>query len=141
MRSQVGMMMPRLLLDTNHAGLLLRDDRSLLWNKLGSFNRDECSLCRPVVAELWFMVFNSQRAESNRTRLEQLLAQFDIIEFDAAAAIEFGRLQASLRSLGKSIPVFDVLIASIARVNDCTLVTADAHFSYIHDLRLENWIH
>jgi tRNA(fMet)-specific endonuclease VapC len=86
------------------------------------------------------MVFNSQRADANRLRLERLLAQFDVFEFDDRSAERFGSLRAQLRRAGKPIPAFDVLIAATAMVNDVTLVTADAHFASVTGLRTENWL-
>jgi tRNA(fMet)-specific endonuclease VapC len=130
----------RYVLDTNHAGLLLRDDQVPLWDRLRSRSRGDCLLCRPVVAELWYMVFNSAKPEANAPRLEALLAQFDVAEFDAACAVEFGRLRAELRRQGTPIPLFDVLIASIARRNALTLVSDDQHFSAVQGLAVENWL-
>src|SRR5262245_15234381 len=138
--SKRGRTMALYLLDTNHAGLLLRDPQSALWGRLATLGRDECVLCRPSVAELWFMVFNSTRPEANRLKLEALIAQFTILEFDAPAAVEFGLLRADLRRKGRPIPTFDILIAAIARVHDRVLVTADSHFAHIDELRIENWL-
>lgn len=133
------MALTRYLLDTNHAGTLL-DEHAPLWDRLGTMHRRECGLCRPVVGELWFMVFNSARLRANRRRLEALLRQFDIWEFDEKSAIEFGRLRAERRRQGRPIPAFDVLIAAIARANHLVLVTADRHFDGISGLTVENWI-
>jgi tRNA(fMet)-specific endonuclease VapC len=132
--------MTRYLLDTNHAGTLLRDENAPLWARLRPMSRGECGLCRPVVAELWYMVFNSARVDSNRSKLEALLAQFDVWEFDAPSAIEFGKIRAALRKAARPIPMFDILIAAIARANDLTVVTADAHFQAVTGLKTENWL-
>jgi tRNA(fMet)-specific endonuclease VapC len=131
------MAMRRYPLDTNHAGTLL-DERAALWAKLQNLDRRECGLCMPCIGELWFMVFNSVRARANRSRLDALLRQFDVWEFDAKAAIEFGKLRAELRAQGRPIPTFDVLIAAIARVNNLVLVTANRHFDGINGLFVEN---
>ena len=93
--------MTRFLLDTNHAGTLLRDEHAPLWSRLRNLTRAECALCRPVIGELWFMVFNSARVAANRQKLEALLAQFDVWEFDDAAAIEFGALRTELRRVNR----------------------------------------
>jgi tRNA(fMet)-specific endonuclease VapC len=130
----------RFVLDTNHAGLLLRDASSPLWRRLQTLNRSDCVLCRPVVAELWFMVFNSARPDANTTRLDALLSQFETIEFDAESAVEFGRLRSELRKAGKPIPMFDIMIAAIARRSSFTLVTDDAHFALVTGLMTENWV-
>jgi tRNA(fMet)-specific endonuclease VapC len=132
--------MTRYLLDTNHAATLLRDENAPLWGRLQALSRADCVLCRPVVAELWYMVFNSARPDSNRAPLEALLAQFDIREFDATAAIEFGRIRAELRASGRPIPMFDILIAAIARAHGLTVVTADAHFNAVSGIQAENWL-
>jgi tRNA(fMet)-specific endonuclease VapC len=86
------------------------------------------------------MIFNSQKVNENRLRLEQLIAQFSVLEFDADAAIDFGRLRAELRKSGTAIPVFDVMIGSIARTQGCTLVSADRHFAGVPGLVVEDWI-
>jgi tRNA(fMet)-specific endonuclease VapC len=86
------------------------------------------------------MVFNSAKPDANAPRLDALLAQFDIAEFDAASAVEFGRLRAELRRQGKPVPLFDALIAAIARQNQFTLVTNDAHFAVVQGLAIENWL-
>jgi tRNA(fMet)-specific endonuclease VapC len=130
----------RFLLDTNHAGLLLRDSASALWTRIQSHSPLDCLLCRPVVAELWFMVFNSARPEANAQRLEALLSQFQIVEFDAESAREFGRLRAELRRAGTPIPLFDTLIAAIARREGLTLVTNDSHFAVVIKLATESWL-
>ncbi len=130
----------RYLLDTNHAGTWLRDERAPLWTRLEPLQRHECALCRPVVCELWYMIFNSGRPESNRPRLESLLAQFEVWEIDGPASFEFGMIRSELRRAGRPIPMFDVLIASIARANDLVLVTSDAHFQAVQRLGTENWL-
>jgi tRNA(fMet)-specific endonuclease VapC len=132
--------MTRYLLDTNHAGTLLRDEQAPLWRRLASLGRADCTQCRPVVGELWFMIYNSARIDANRPKLEALLTQFDVWKFDDRCAEEYGRLRAELRRKGRPVPSFDVLIAAIARSNRLTLVTADAHFSFIDGLATENWL-
>jgi tRNA(fMet)-specific endonuclease VapC len=128
------------LLDTNHIGSLLRDEKAPLWFRLQAMRQEQVLLCRPSVGELWFMVYNSSRIDSNRGKLAALLDQFRIFEFDAAAAEEFGRIRAELRKTGRHIPQIDVQIAAIARQNSFVAVTADAHFSNVEGLSTENWI-
>lgn len=132
--------MTRFLLDTNHCGTLLRDEQAPLWGRLRPLRRDEALLARPSVGELWFMVYNSTRVDSNRTNLLALLKQFTILEFDAKAAEEFGRIRAELRKSGRSIPQVDVQIAAIARERGLVVLTADAHFSHVTGLVTENWL-
>src|SRR4051812_15943352 len=120
--------MKRYVLDTNHASAVLNDDEILLDRLAESATVGEVALCRPSIAELWYMVFNSQRVDENRARLERVMATFPILEFDDRASIDYGMLRAERRRAGRTIPAIDALIASIARCNDVILLTADAHF-------------
>src|SRR4051812_39934093 len=54
--------------------------------------------------------------------------------------IEFGRVRAELRASGRPIPMFDILIAAIARANGLTVVTADAHFNAVAGLGVKDWL-
>ena len=131
--------MPRYLLDTNHAGTLLRRDAPL-WDRLRAARGSQFGLSRPTVGELWFMVFNSTRVQDNRRRLELILPTFAMFDFDAESAIEYGQVRAELRRSGKPIPAIDGLIAAIARHQQLTLLTADAHFGHVAGLQMENWL-
>jgi tRNA(fMet)-specific endonuclease VapC len=127
------------LLDTNHVGALLREN-SVLWSKLRAHPNDRFGVCRPSVGELWFMVFNSVRIEENRSRLETLLSQFKIWEYDEPAAMEFGRIRAEIRQRGTPIPTIDVQIAATARSYGLVVLSSDAHFLKVGNLRVENWL-
>lgn len=133
------MAVTRYLLDTNHAAKLL-DERAALWARMAHLDRRQVGVSMPTVGELWFMVFNSKRTRSNRARLQSLLAQLRVWEFDENAATEFGRLRTELRAKGRPIPTFDVLIAAIARLNGLVLLTADGHFGAVDGLIVENWL-
>jgi tRNA(fMet)-specific endonuclease VapC len=134
------MAMTEYLLDTHHAGVLLRDISAPLRAQLAGFSRAECRLCRAVVAELWFMVLNSAQVAANTARLRTLLRQFDVWEFDERAAIEFGHLRVELRRQGTPLPMMDVLIASIARSRNLTLLSKDQHFAAVPRLERANWL-
>lgn len=127
------------LLDTNHAAAVWKGDQSL---RKRMMRADEVSfvLCTPAVAELWYMVFKSEKVQSNWQRMELFLSDFVQWPFDGAAALEFGRIQVELSRKGRPIPVVDVQIAAIARVYDVTVLTADRHFDEIQSLKVENWL-
>jgi tRNA(fMet)-specific endonuclease VapC len=127
------------LLDTNHAsGLFRRLPKPQA--KVGSAAGDSFLLCQPSIGELWFMVFNSSRVAENERDLLRFLETFDNHEYDAAAAIEFGRIKSELRRIGRPIPDVDVQIAAVARAHGLTLLTADAHFAFVEGLKIENWL-
>ncbi|MCS6919682.1 MAG: type II toxin-antitoxin system VapC family toxin [Fimbriimonadales bacterium] len=132
--------MTRYLLDTNHVSAFWSQDAQLR-ARLSQTTDAEYYLCAPSVGELWFMVFNSARVEYNQARLEVLLQQFPVLDFDAAAAEFYGKLWTELRKRGRPIPVIDAQIASIALSRDLVLLTADVrHFAEVDGLTFENWL-
>jgi tRNA(fMet)-specific endonuclease VapC len=128
------------MLDTNHASALLKHNPNFL-NRLSMLASSiELSISVPSVAELWYMVFNSQKVAANRADLEGFLSRFPRIEFGELAAIEFGKIKTELRKIGRPIPDADIQIAVATRVNDLTLLTADPHFNHLAGIRTENWL-
>lgn len=127
------------LLDTNHADTLLKDPGRLR-DRLLAVPAGDAVLCRPSVGELWFMVHNSGRMPENRRKLLNVLAAYPVVEFDAAAAEEFGRIKSEQRRSGKAIPPIDAQIAAIARVHSLVVLTADKHFGFIDGIKVENWL-
>lgn len=86
------------------------------------------------------MVFKSARVLQNEQSLWQFLGDFHVLPFDSAAAIEFGRIKAELKKLGRPIPAVDAQIAAIARSAKLIVLTADGHFSSVQGLTTENWL-
>jgi tRNA(fMet)-specific endonuclease VapC len=65
------------------------------------------------------------------------LQRWSIVPFDEAASLEFARL----RSSGVRIGTMDLKIASITRVHDALLLSANlADFRQVPGLRVENWL-
>jgi tRNA(fMet)-specific endonuclease VapC len=131
--------MTRYLLDTNHASVFWRR-RDLVEPRLQGLADARFGLCLPSIAELWYMVFNSARVESNSRELDLFLRDYEHWDFDLPAASEFGRIKANLRRAGRPIPDVDAQIAAIASVNRLVLLTADAHFGLVTGLITENWL-
>ena len=85
------------------------------------------------------MLFHSTRVAVNRRHLKALLDRFNVLELDATAAIEFGRVKSELLRRGTIIPDVDVQIAAVARSRGLVLLTADAHISHIKGIVTEDW--
>jgi tRNA(fMet)-specific endonuclease VapC len=74
-------------------------------------------------------------------KIEDLLVFLEVLDFDDAAAEEFGKLRGVFHRQGFTVPTMDLLIASIALAHDLTLVTHNtADFVRIPGLRLEDWL-
>jgi len=81
------------------------------------------------VAELWVGVERSKNPRRERSKVEGLLSELSILEFDEAVARVFGAVTAHLQKLGRPAGDMDVLIASVAIANGHALVTRNArHF-------------
>lgn len=131
--------MTHYLLDTNHAGALLRDDPRVI-ARIAALTDADLSVCLPSVGELWFMVYNSARAAENAARLTKLLARFRLVEYGLLEAEGFGRVRAELRREGRPIPQIDAQIAATTRVGGFVLLTSDAHFGHVSGLTIEDWM-
>lgn len=73
--------------------------------------------------------------------LKNLLATCLILESSFDSSKLGGEIYASLKKEGKLINDADILIASIVKANQATLVTNNtSHFIRISGLRVENWL-
>jgi tRNA(fMet)-specific endonuclease VapC len=86
------------------------------------------------------MVFNSTKVKVNSVELHKLLNDLGIWPFSEAAAKVLGVIKTDLCKLGRMIPDADIQIAAIARVDQLVVLTADAHFNNIPNLKTENWL-
>jgi predicted nucleic acid-binding protein len=69
----------------------------------------------------------------------RILAQVTALRFlesDFSAWRRTGELSASLRSVGATLPLSDVLIAALALEHNCQVFTLDPHFEKIPGLSL-----
>ena len=108
--------------------------------RFAALSPSQIRLCDVVKAELYYGAFKSERRESNLALLALLFSGFSSFSFDGRAAYVFGELRAELARKGTPIGSYDLQIAAIALVNDCTLVTHNTNeFSRIAGLKLEDW--
>jgi len=94
-----------------------------------------------TLAELKYGAYNSQKVNKNLRNINNFLKEVKVLLLNEDAAERFGKIKADLRRSGQVIGDFDILIASIATANECTLVTNNInHFERIEKLQLENWL-
>ena len=133
--------MKRYLLDTNHLSAYL-DRHALLQPKIDAASRsgDRFGICLPVYCEYRAGIRVSRRYQRNLARLQNALRFIRMWPADEQAAAEFAEIFAELRSSGRMLTQFDLLIAAIARRQNLVLLTADQDFSPVVGLRVENWL-
>ena len=101
----------------------------------------ECGISIIVLGELEWGVAQSSRVEQNRAGLRDLLAAVQVVDLDAEAARQYGRLRAHLRSIGQPIGPNDLWIAAHALARDVPLVTHNlAEFRRVPGLSAETWM-
>ena len=71
-----------------------------------------------------------QRGEGDALQAAAMMQQGTIVDLDAAAALDAARL-----SVATGLPMADAMILSVARANDATLWTQDAHFEEMDGVR------
>jgi tRNA(fMet)-specific endonuclease VapC len=100
-----------------------------------------CYISTVVLAELYKGAYCSQKLENNLKRINKFMGLIEVVNFDADAAVEFGRIQRELREIGRPTGDLDAVIAAVARSRQDILVTDNTrHFINIPNLQLENWL-
>ena len=131
--------MLRYMLDTNTC---IRAMRAAATSHLaGRFNRHAEQLCTSSIAlaELHYGAENSRRVADNLGEIEQFVVRLQtVLDFDAAAAVEFGRVRVALRQ--HPIGPLNTLITAHARSRDLVVITENvSEFERVPGLQIENW--
>ncbi len=128
------------LLDTNICIYLINGNETLK-KKVREIGVFSLSISNATLAELYFGAYNSKKVDANLKRINTFKKNLTVYSDSDISAEAFGRFKSKLMSEGKIIEDFDILIASIAFVNNCILVTNNPnHFERIDELKVENWL-
>jgi len=125
-------------LDTNVVVDFLRGDERTA-NRISGLG-NKIAISTPVLAELFFGAEASARRAERVQEVESFLEHVELVVFDRAASVAYGRIRNELRRTGRPIGEMDTLIAAIAVANQVTLATRNVkHFERITELRVEDW--
>ncbi len=141
------------LLDTNILiGILRENENVVLKYKELTKNKQDRGITSYTIAELYEgvkRVESKKKMEGQLKILEILLNNFEkrnkIFSLTRNEAIKYAELKIALEKKGKPIPIIDLLIGTIAIVNNFNLITTDKkHFQYLKDVfprfQVEFWI-
>ncbi len=124
------------LLDTNVCIDLLRGRTR--GRRLPAFSN--CRLSAVVAAELWTGANKADEAETQRRKVVAFIELFEIVSFDAKAAIHYGEIRAILEKAGTPIGSLDQLIAAQTLSLGATLLTANLReFRRVPGLKCQAW--
>lgn len=128
------------MLDTDIASFIMKRSNDAVLRKLQTVPVSAICISAVAESELRFGVEVSPRHRKDREALDTLLRFLPVIDYPAAAAIEYGRIRGDLQRRGLLIGANDMLIAAHACCMGLTLVTNNTReFGRIAGLKLENW--
>lgn len=102
---------------------------------------DDIFVSTITAAELYFGAYHSQRVEKNVRAVDEFLKQFPRLTLSDESSRIFGEQKQLLREKSIQVDALDLLIATLAIANHCSIVTGNTrHFENIDGLQLLNWI-
>ena len=127
------------MLDTNICIFIMKNKIDVV-NKYLANNHLGISISVITLAELQHGVAKSLYIEEIEKNLADFLIGFTVLDFDSGAAVEYGKICASLYKKGLPIGPMDMLIGAHAKSAGLTLVTNNTReFSRINGLHIEDW--
>jgi len=124
------------MLDTNAVRALV-EGRSPRLD--GWFAEQRCCLSAIVVAEIRFGLERRPSSAAWVAVVEGLLDAMEVLSWTQGCALTYGRLRADLERNGTPLAAMDLLIASHALSEGCTLISADQAFAQVSGLSIEVW--
>ncbi|MGH9692943.1 MAG: type II toxin-antitoxin system tRNA(fMet)-specific endonuclease VapC [Bryobacteraceae bacterium] len=127
------------MLDTDTCIAIIKQHPSAL-KKLRGKSIGQVGISSITLGELAFGAEKSSRSKVAREALSEFLVALEVVGFDDASAMTYGKVRAVLAQRGTPIGPLDTLIGSHALEIDVILVTHNTReFSRIDGLRLEDW--
>ncbi len=128
------------MLDTNICIYAIKHKTETVIKNFLSHEPEEMCISSITYAELMYGVEKSMAIEKNGIALSLFLSPLTILEFQASAAEEYGKVRTELESKGMPIGPMDLLIAAHARSEGLILVTNDTReFCRVEGLVVEDW--
>lgn len=129
-------MIGELMLDTNAVSALVKGQASRLAALL-----DKQAFCISAIteAELRFGLARRPVNRDLRRIVEQFLATVTVKHWDSDCAHRHALLRTDLETRGTPLAPMDLLIATHALAENCTLASADKAFAQVPGLRVLDW--
>jgi tRNA(fMet)-specific endonuclease VapC len=126
------------LLDTNICAYFL-NGKFNLEAKIEKVGFENCVVSEITIAELKYGVEKSTHKEKNRKTIETFQTKFNVIPIFPSLDI-YAKEKARLKTKGKILDDFDLLIGSTAIFNNLTLVTKNvSDFDRLENIEIEDW--
>jgi predicted nucleic acid-binding protein len=129
--------MKKYLIDSDILIYFLKGKQEVV-QRLSRIPIDDLYISRINYTELIYGAYNSSKINQNLKVIEPFLDNFKVLEFTQVSSLIFAKEKARLKKSGNIIADMDLMIASIAIENDCTLISNNIkHFNRIQNLELE----
>ena len=129
--------MKKYLIDSGILIYFLKGKQEVV-ERLSKIPINELYISRINYTELIYGAYNSTKINQNLKVIEPFLDSFEVLEFTKKSSLIFAKEKARLKKSGNIIADMDLMIASIAIENDCTLISNNIkHFDRIQNLKLE----
>ena len=129
--------MKKYLIDSDILIYFLKGRQEVV-QRLSQIPIDDLYISRINYSELIYGAYNSSKINQNLKVIEPFLDNFKVLEFTKASSLIFAKEKARLKKNGNIIADMDLMIASIAIENNCTLMSNNIkHFDRVHNLELE----
>lgn len=130
--------MKKYLLDTNICAYFFNGQFSLL-EKIREIGFKNCVVSEITIAELKYGIAKSTKKEMNQHILDTFQAKIEVLPIFPALDI-YAIEKARLKTKGKMLDDFDLLIGSTAIFNNLTLVTKNiSDFNRLDGIVIEDW--
>lgn len=130
--------MKKYLLDTNICAYFL-NGKFNLEAKIEEVGIENCFVSEITIAELKYGVEKSTLKEKNRKTLIKFQSKFDVIPIFPSLDI-YAKEKVRLKTKGKILDDFDLLIGSTAIFYNLTLVTKNvSDFDRLENIEIEDW--
>ena len=118
----------KVLIDTSAWIDFFRDTGGAVGDLVAEFIQlDQAYLTGPVMAEL----LHGARGKREVKNLDEVFAAIPILDVTGKDWLTTGNTLQALRKKGCTVPLTDVLIASVAQRNNMAVLTLDKHFQYL----------
>ncbi len=129
--------MKKYLIDSDVLIYFLKGKQEVV-QRLSQIPIDDLYISRINYTELIYGAYNSSKIDQNLKVIEPFLDSFKILEFTKTSSLVFAKEKARLKKNGNIIADMDLMIASIAIENDCTLISDNIkHLDRVQNLELE----
>ncbi len=126
----------RFLLDTNIIIALFAQDPKI-HDRIT--NAEEVFIPCIAIGELYFGAYRSLKIQENLIRIDDFSRNNTILGCNIETARRYGDIKNLLKEKGQPIPENDIWIAAIAQEYGLSLITRDAHFNAVQNLKVEVW--